>query len=117
MGSPNFPRGWLVLEPIKVNTIEDFAKFRGLTLRCKQHPLRDWNPTYQEKGERWTCSFDGIEVKQGSSLLSAYGDADNPDAAIQDYIRLIEGKQLVYNASDPRTRREFTAWQSMVHRP
>ena len=83
-------------------SIADFARFRQLHLTITE-----------QSDNRWTASFDGIEVKEGPILRGVYGDGTTPLGAVSDYIRQIRGQPLVHNAYSKK-RREFTAWQEMA---
>ena len=61
-------------------------------------------------GCRWSASFEYAEVIEhaGSCMLaSLYGNAETPDKALDDYVRKIRGKILVFNAWDADKRREY----------
>jgi len=53
---------------------------------------------------KWFGSFSNGEVKEGGLLLGVCGRADTPGEAIDDYVRRIAGKKMVFDAgSDTRT--------------
>ena len=78
------------LKPSKRTTISAFADIHNLTMVVTRH-----------SETRYTAHFDGAEVKEGSVLGSMYGDADSPEAAMQNYALQISGKLLVVHAFRP----------------
>lgn len=62
---------------------------------------------YPSQTGRWTAKFGDCEVKTRSCLEGAYGNGTDPISAMQDYVKAIEGKCIVFNAYTP-ARCEFT---------
>lgn len=66
--------------------IYDYADCMDLELVVRRHP---------QQNNRWTCSFERVEVCEGERMLkSAYGNSKSPDGAIADYSRQISGKKI-----------------------
>lgn len=57
---------------------------------------------YANQNNRFTCAFDGSEVKEGCFLRGGFGDGDTVEKAIADYVQQIRGKHLVFNAYTPK---------------
>lgn len=66
--------------------------------------------------ERWSAGIKGAEVKEGSMLVGAYGAGGTPGEAVRNYIDKIEGKTLVFNATDITRRLELQVPQDMTYK-
>lgn len=62
---------------------------------------------YPNQNERWICHFDGAEIKEGQLLKGSYGSAKSVPAAITEYCKAIEGKEIVFHAMSNELRRQF----------
>ena len=76
-------------------TIEEFADHYRLTMEVRERSL-----SLHYLG-RYMASFEDAEVKDGSVLISTFGNGDTPEEAISDYARQIEGKLMVIDAFKP----------------
>jgi len=47
---------------------------------------------------KYIANFSGGEVKEGWGLVSVYGNGTTPEEAMQNYLKGIAGKKLVFNA-------------------
>lgn len=66
--------------------IYDYADCMDLELLVRRH---------QQQNNRWTCSFERVEVCEGTCILrSAYGNSKSPEGAIADYSQQISGKKI-----------------------
>ena len=66
--------------------IYNYADCMDLELVVRRH---------QQQNNRWTCSFEHVEVCVGERILrSAYGNGKSPDGAIADYSRQISGNKI-----------------------
>lgn len=61
---------------------------------------------YHNQRGRWSAKFEFCEVKDGVMLVGEYGNGKNPTQAIDDYLKRILGKTIVFNAMAD-SRREF----------
>ncbi|MEE9214690.1 MAG: hypothetical protein V3U54_07825 [Thermodesulfobacteriota bacterium] len=77
---------------LKKVKLKDFAEKHNLTLVISERPKWNW------KVGRYTAQFKNVEVKEGSFLKSLYGDGENEENAVQDYISNISESTLVYDA-------------------
>ena len=63
---------------------------------------------YANQSGRWTAQLERCETKDGNLLCTAYGNAKDTDAAINDYVQQIRGKLIVARATSTEFRRELT---------
>lgn len=77
-------------------SIEDFADIINKELDIKRYPNQD---------NRYMVKFDA-EVKDDCVLIGYHGNGSTPTEAIQDYIKKIKGRTLVFNAMT-KDRKEF----------
>ena len=61
-----------------------------LIIRCRH----GWS----DKNARFYASFEDVEVKGRGVLIGAFGDGSTPEEAMEDYLKKIMGKVLVYRA-------------------
>lgn len=61
---------------------------------------------YPNQGVRFSAQFARCEIKGDGVLIGAYGDGCTPQNALDDYVKQIAGKTIIFNASTPN-RREF----------
>lgn len=78
-------------------TIEEFGSICGLKLEYVWH-----------SANRVTVSFKNVEVRNGNTLISMYGDASTADKAREAYANFIKGQLLVHKAFT-KEQREFRA--------
>lgn len=84
-------------------SLDEFAAQHNLTMDVIERNLADW----QFVGARYYAEFHGAEIKDGSCLVGATGNANTPEEAIADYVNQIRGCLLVFNPGDPNRRREI----------
>lgn len=73
---------------------------------------------YPNQKRRFSCSFEHCEVRVGSCMLKGeHGNGNTPTAAINDYVSLIVGKRIIFNAMSDDRRREFDVPTSLVGLP
>ena len=56
---------------------------------------------YSNQNSRFMASFEGAETKENKSsciLSGTYGDGKNPNEAINNYAKKIQGRILIFNA-------------------
>lgn len=63
---------------------------------------------YANQNNRWTANFENAEIKEGGTLVSAYGNGDSAFAALDAYVKEIAGKVLIFNAFSVDQRVIFT---------
>ena len=85
-------------------SIEEFAELHDLTMVVNE---REWVSPIDSR--RFYAHFEGIEIKDGSVLISEFGNGVTPELAIQNYAKEINGKLLVFHAMGD-DRKEFYAW-------
>lgn len=90
----------IIRELIKRQTIEEFAVEHDLVMKIVER-----STTSSPVQDRFFCHFEHIEEKDGSCLISASGNGNTEQEAINDYAKRISEKYLVYNAykDDRRT--------------
>lgn len=81
-------------------SFEQFAVFHRLELHCFE---RSKTIQPDDRG-RWYAHFRSCEVKQGNMLSGTYGEGPDPNAAIDDYAKILRGRLLVVNAYSPDRR-------------
>lgn len=79
-------------------TLEAFTEIIGTSIILRR---------YAGQGGRWVADINGAYIKDGVKLVSWDGSGNNPEAAMRDYAKKIQGKSLVLNAFLPDQRREF----------
>ena len=62
---------------------------------------------FPDSGGNWYCSFSRCEIMSKGMLTSQPGRGKTPDEAIADYVDVIVGKRIVFNAMRPDDRVEF----------
>ena len=65
---------------------------------------------YANQEERWIADFEDAEIKESKTsgvLIGMWGEGKSPHEALANYVSSIRGKILVFNAGDPKYRREF----------
>ena len=80
-------------------TIEEVSIVTRTELVVKHTPTRASN-------EKWTCSFDKTDVREGGFLVGVYGEGNSAEEAIRNYIWKIQGKELAIGASGAH-RKDF----------
>lgn len=79
---------------LATQSLDDFAAEHNLELVVRERHLHD-------NDSRYYAQFKNTEVKDGSVLVSTFGNGRTPDAAVREYARLISGKLLVVNVFRP----------------
>jgi hypothetical protein len=74
-------------------TIYEFADIINRDIEVKR---------FANQKDRWIAKFSSCDIKGDSVLIGAYGDAKSPIGAIQDYVRQIRNKTLVFDAMGKR---------------
>ena len=86
--------------------ITDYADILNIEINVKYYP---------NQKNRWSASFHNAEMLEGSILISEYGNGSTPESAIEDYINIIKGKRLVFNAGGGlKYRREYDVPEGLV---
>lgn len=80
------------IKEIEELTISEFADKHGLEMVVTERRRPKDDPG------RYYATFKGCEVKDGGILISAFGDGNTPEKAIQDYIPRIELHRIVLNS-------------------
>lgn len=62
---------------------------------------------YPNRGNRFSCSFEGAEIFKKGSSKRVRGEGISPTTAICSYVCKIQGKILVFNSSSEE-KQEFT---------
>lgn len=70
-------------------TIEDFADFIHKDLVIRRFCNQD---------NRHMAHFENAEIKSGGVLIGEYGTGKSPYESIENYIKSIRGKHIVFNA-------------------
>ena len=78
-------------------TIEEFAD-----VVCRDLIIR----RYSNQNNRYLAEFERAEIKDGILLIGKYGTGNSPSAAIEDYVKSIRGKCIVFDAYN-NARSEF----------
>jgi len=78
--------------PLERMSIQDFAYQDGLVIKVIERVSSHWPYC------RWFARFDGFELKEGSCLVSTFGNGSTVDEAIANYCSLISEKHGVVNA-------------------
>ena len=65
------------------------------------------NATYPDIDGNWMVNFRGAELSAGAVLISSCGRGETIEEAARNYLDLIDGQTLVFNAGDPDRRREM----------
>lgn len=79
--------------------ITDYADILNLNIKI----------TYYHNQDRWAANFENAEIKDNPGsciLISEYGDGRNVRDAVDDYVKKIAGKILVFEAARSG-RREY----------
>ena len=63
--------------------------------------------SWYERGKQFHVKFENVEIKDGSFLISDSGRHFDRIEAINDYIKNIRGKIIVYCAYSKNARREI----------
>lgn len=70
--------------------------------------------TYNVYLKVWQAYFTDGEIKEGPCLVAVWGCGSNMYLAMSEYIEIIKGKTIVFNASSSMCeRREFGVPQSL----
>lgn len=81
--------------------IEDFADVINKTLVIRRFP---------NQRNRYSAQFEDSEVKENRSsrfIGNEFGDGKSPGQAVDNYIKCIKGKILVFHTFDRGNRHEF----------
>ena len=78
--------------PLERMSIQEFANQHGLVMKVHERDTSHWPDA------RWFARFDQFELKDGSFLVSTFGNGSTVDEAISNYCELISGKYGVINA-------------------
>jgi hypothetical protein len=78
--------------------IKQFADEHHLTMEVRERSV-----ALRHNG-RYFASFEKTDVKDGSVLISSYGNGNTPEEAIKNYASQIENKLLVVNAHGPNRK-------------
>src|SRR5574343_2105100 len=87
----------LIMEIVEISSLHSFGMYSQSLKEISpdDHPNNITNPKF---GIQYRANFKGVEIKEGIMLISAYGTGETPEDAIDDYRRVITGKELVFNA-------------------
>ena len=78
--------------PLERMSVQEFANKHGLTMKVDERATNYWPDA------RWYARFDNFELKEGSCLVSTYGNGSTVDEAIANYCKEISEKHGVINA-------------------
>lgn len=79
-------------------TLIEFADLVDENLVITYHP---------NQGRRFSCDFDGGDIKEGIFLSSTFGNGHTPEEAMDSYAREISNKTIVFHATSDTLRREY----------
>lgn len=88
-------------------SLHDFAEKYDLTMQITERSQLDLLPELDDN-KRYYSHFKKCEVKDGSFLVSNYGNGASPDESMNNYARNISGRLLVIDAYDEK-RKEIQA--------
>lgn len=87
---------------ISVMTIEEFADKHNLIMEVRERNVPENDPS------RFYAQFKNSELTHGRCfLIGAYGNGATEEEAINNYIKEISQKTMVFNATDAAKRKEI----------
>jgi hypothetical protein len=87
-----------------IMTIGEYADILNVDLIIRRYCNQD---------NRYMAELENSEIKEGGCLAGIFGIGKTADEAIEDYVKLIKGKRIVFNAMR-EDRREFDVPKTLV---